>query len=76
MYHLKLPAWILFKELLKEVPTSANIKHYSEIVSEKSLLRKLIKINEEISNTCYSGKESLEEIMDKTEKSVFWFGTK
>ncbi len=59
------------KELLKEVPTSANIKHYSEIVSEKSLLRKLIKINEEISNTCYSGKESLEEIMDKTEKSVF-----
>ena len=38
----------------------ANIKYYANIVAEKSTLRRLIKINEEIANTCYVGKESLE----------------
>ena len=39
--------------IINIVPTSANIKHYANIVSEKSTLRKLIKINEEIENICY-----------------------
>ena len=47
------------RELITAVPTSANIKYYATIVSEKSVLRKLIRLNEEISNTCYAGKESL-----------------
>ena len=34
-------------------------------------MRKLIKLNEEIANICYAGKESLEEVLEKTEKSVF-----
>lgn len=59
------------RELLQEIPTSANIKHYAEIVNEKSVLRKLIKINEEISNACYSGRENVEDILETTEKSVF-----
>ena len=32
------------RELLEAVPTSANIKYYANIVSEKALLRRLIKI--------------------------------
>ena len=59
------------RELLTSVPTSANIKYYANIVSEKSLLRKMIKLNEEIANTCYAGKESLEFIMEDTEKRMF-----
>lgn len=59
------------RELITTVPTSANIKHYANIVAEKSLLRKLIKLNEEIANTCYTGKESLEVILEDTEKRVF-----
>ena len=35
------------------------------------MLRKLIKLNDEISNTCYAGKESLEAILETTEKSMF-----
>ena len=31
----------------------------------------MIKLNEEIANICYAGKESLEEVLEKTEKSVF-----
>ncbi len=59
------------RELLGMVTTSANIKYYANIVAEKSTLRKLIKLNEEIANTCYVGKESLEYILEDTEKRVF-----
>lgn len=59
------------RDLITAVPTSANIKYYANIVAEKVTLRKLIKLNEEIANTCYVGKESLEVILEDTEKRVF-----
>ena len=59
------------RDLLANVPTSANVKYYAEIVKEKSMLRKLIKVNEEIANTCYLGKERVEDIMEDTEKKIF-----
>lgn len=59
------------RDLITAVPTSANIKYYAGIVAEKSTLRKLIKLNEEIANTCYAGKEELETILEDTEKRVF-----
>lgn len=59
------------RDLLGMVTTSANIKYYANIVAEKSTLRRLIKLNEEIANTCYVGKESLEVILEDTEKRVF-----
>ena len=59
------------RDLVTAVPTSANIKYYAGIVAEKATLRRLIKLNEEIANTCYIGKESLEYILEDTEKRVF-----
>ena len=59
------------RDLITAVPTSANIKYYATIVSEKSVLRKMIRMNEDIANTCYAGKESLEFILEDTEKRVF-----
>ena len=59
------------RDLVTAVPTSANVKYYVQIVADKSVMRKLIKLNEEIANICYAGKESLEEVLEKTEKSVF-----
>lgn len=59
------------RDLLGMVTTSANIKYYANIVAEKSTLRRLIRLNEEIANTCYLGKESLENILEDTEKRVF-----
>lgn len=59
------------RDLITAVPTSANIKHYANIVAEKATLRRLIRINEEIANTCYVGKESLEDILSDTEKRIF-----
>lgn len=59
------------RELLNTLPTSAHIKNYANIVAEKAMLRRLIKLNEEIANTCYVGKDSLENILEDTEKRVF-----
>ncbi len=59
------------RDLITAVPTSANVKYYANIVAEKATLRRLIRLNEEIANTCYVGKESLEDILEDTEKRVF-----
>ncbi|SEU04676.1 replicative DNA helicase [Lacrimispora sphenoides] len=59
------------RDIITTVPTSANIKSYANIVREKAVLRRLIKANEEIANTCYAGKEPLETIMAVTEKTIF-----
>jgi replicative DNA helicase len=59
------------KEIITTVPTSANIKYYANIVKEKSTLRKLIKLNEDIANSCYVGSDSLEDILARTEKDLF-----
>ena len=59
------------KEIITTVPTSANIKYYATIVKEKSTLRKLIKLNEDIANSCYAGSDSLEDILARTEKDIF-----
>ncbi len=59
------------RDIITTVPTSANIKSYANIVRDKAVLRRLIKVNEEIANTCYAGKEPLETIMAVTEKTIF-----
>ena len=59
------------RDIITIVPTSANVKSYAAIVSEKAVLRRLIKTTEEIANTCYAGKEPLENILADTEKSIF-----
>jgi replicative DNA helicase len=59
------------RDIITTVPTSANIKSYANIVQNKAVLRRLIKANEDIANTCYAGKESLETILATTEKTIF-----
>ena len=59
------------KDLLEGTQTSANVKYYAEIVRDKAILRRLIRINEDIANTCYLENKPLEEILETTEKQVF-----
>ncbi len=59
------------RDIITIVPTSANVKSYANIVSEKAMMRRLIKTAEEIAGACYAGKEPLENILADTEKSVF-----
>ena len=59
------------RDLVAAVPTSANVRYYAQIVSDKAVMRKLIKMNDELSNICYAGNEPLESVLEKTERSVF-----
>ncbi len=59
------------RDLVTSVPTSANVKYYANIVKEKAVLRKLIKTTQSIEDECYLGKESVEDILADTEKSIF-----
>lgn len=58
-------------DLVAAVPTAANIRYYANIVKEKAMLRRLIKITENIQNECYAGNEELETIFANTEKNIF-----
>ena len=51
--------------------TSSNVKQYAEIVKKHSLLRRLIRVSDEISNDCYSQNKSLNVIFEDTEKKIF-----
>lgn len=57
-------------EVANFVPTSRNIVHYSKIVAEKAILRKLIKISDEISERCYRGEDEAETILGAAEQSL------
>ncbi len=59
------------RTIVNNVPTSANIRSYARIVYEKALMRRLIRANDESSNSCYAGKEPLEDILASTEKNLF-----
>ena len=58
-------------ELITLVPSSSNIKSYANIVAEKSLLRSMIRANEEIAGNCYAENEEMEKLLDKAEKRIF-----
>ena len=57
--------------LVDYVPTTANVKAYITIVSEKSTLRKLIKASQEISQECYTQQNPLQETLGNAEKAIF-----
>ncbi|MDO4519676.1 MAG: replicative DNA helicase [Eubacteriales bacterium] len=59
------------RDLIAAVPTSANVKYYANIVSDNAALRRLIKVNEEVANSCYLQKDSAETIMEEAEKNLF-----
>lgn len=59
------------RDLLTAIPTSANVKSYAQIVKDKGVLRRLIKITEEIENQCYADTGELEDILADTERNVF-----
>jgi len=58
-------------ELSESVPSSANVKHYAEIVQKKSLMRGLIKASESISQLGYDEIRHIDELMDEAEKRIF-----
>jgi len=59
-------------ELTEIVPTSSNIFEYAQIVKNKAVNRKLIKAWNEIILNWYNEEKNLNEILEASEKSLFW----
>lgn len=58
-------------ELSQFVPTTANVKAYIHLVSEKATLRRLIRASQDISQECFSQQNPLPEVLAHAEKSIF-----
>lgn len=58
-------------ELSSSVPTTANLSAYIKIVSDKSILRKLIKSSTNIIEESYNNQSNVEEVVDSAEKKIF-----
>lgn len=58
-------------DLSSTVPSSANVKHYAEIVMKKHMMRQLIEASEHLSHLGFNEAGELEEILDQAEKKVF-----
>lgn len=57
--------------LIDSVPTTSNIESYVKIVEQKSVLRQLIKVANDILKMGYSQTEEVDTIIEQTEKKVF-----
>ncbi len=59
-------------EIVNEVPSSTNVKHYAVIVEKKYVLRNLIEAGDYVSEIAFEeGEENIDEVLDKAEKKVF-----
>ena len=59
------------RDIITIVPTSANVKSYAAIVSEKAVLRRLIKTTEENREYLLCGKRTIWKIFWRIRKSLF-----
>ncbi len=57
-------------DLATAVPTTANVKHYSRLVKEKSINRKLIKVSHDISEKSFDGSDEINELLSQAVNSI------
>lgn len=58
-------------ELGNNIPSAANVEYHARIVLEKSLLRRLITISNEISGLAYEATEKATDLIDRAEQKIF-----
>ena len=57
--------------LIDNVPTTSNIARYVEIVEQKAVLRRIIKVNNDILKSTYDQTEDVDTISEQAEKGIF-----
>jgi replicative DNA helicase len=62
---------LYLSELLQDVPTAANVRHYAKIVKEKSIVRRLIATAQEIAKEGYADVIAVEEFVSEAERKIF-----
>lgn len=61
---------VYLSDLLNAVPTAANVAYYARLVEEKAILRRLIESSTQIINDCFDEKNSVDFILDNSEKLI------
>ena len=59
------------KKLSVSVPTTQNVKYYSDIIREKAILRMLIRQAESISKMAYSEQDTVSQVLERSEQMIF-----
>lgn len=59
------------KIIAEIVPSATNVKDYAKIVRDKNILRRLIGICSEISDTAYSEQDDVTHLLDSAEQAIF-----
>ena len=59
------------RHISESVPSAANIKDYAKIVKDKSTLRRLINVCDEIHTDAYDETSAVREIIDSAEQKIF-----
>ncbi|KUK18788.1 MAG: Replicative DNA helicase, partial [Thermodesulfobacterium commune] len=62
---------VYLAELVSLLPTSAHILYYAKIVKEKSILREIINISQELIYRAYYSTEDSQELLSYAEKAFF-----
>ncbi len=57
-------------EMAGAIPTAANVEYYAQIVSDKSLLRRLIRAATEIAQDSYTREDEVETLLMEAEKRI------
>ena len=57
--------------LANMVPTTSGIRHYANIVKDKALLRRLIRVTDEINIRCYEDIDDVSRLIGQAEQSIF-----
>ncbi len=58
--------------LAQNTPSTANIRHYAQIVRDRSVLRKLITVSDEIAGLAFNSKgKEVKKILDEAEAQIF-----
>ncbi len=75
LMEMNAPAEIASGDFLRNLcmwaSTAAVIEQHIDIVKKKSLLRKMIKLSQEIENKCYADTGDADDILEEAEKKVF-----
>ncbi|MBE6694045.1 MAG: replicative DNA helicase [Ruminococcaceae bacterium] len=59
------------RTIAEVVPNALNVKDYARIVKDKSILRQLIAVCDEVSDTAYAEQDSVAHILDSAENKIF-----
>lgn len=58
-------------DIIAAVPTSANAKYYAKIVADKAVLRRMIKMCEDVEKDCYLDTDDVDGLLETAESGIY-----